>query len=87
MATATEISFALSVAAAESARQTTVAKAFATWNYQQGAPLTTYRNALAAAASTYHAAVATAATAANFDSNVSGFSLVPSQWAVLNNGP
>jgi hypothetical protein len=60
MASAAERTFIAAVATAESTRQVAKAAAFATWAFQQGAPLTTYIAALLAADVAYITAVNTA---------------------------
>jgi hypothetical protein len=64
MAMASELTFSNAVRKAEGIRQTAKAAAFATWAFQQGAPLTTYVAALAAADNTYMTSVNSAASTA-----------------------
>ena len=61
MATLAEYTFTQAVIKAEGVRQAAKATAFATWAYQQGAPLTTYVTALETADNAFITAVNTAA--------------------------
>jgi hypothetical protein len=71
MATGPQYTFIQAVAAAEGVRQTAKLAAFNTWNFQPGAPLTTYNAAILAADQAYVAAIKSAA-------NTEGETLGPS---------
>jgi hypothetical protein len=62
MGTSAEYTFTAAVQKAEGVRQTAKAAAFATWAFQQGAPLTTYVATLESADNTYIASVNSAAS-------------------------
>jgi hypothetical protein len=64
MGTLAEYTFTQAVIKAEGVRQSAKATAFATWAFQQGAPLTTYCTALEAADNAYITAVNSAASTA-----------------------
>jgi hypothetical protein len=83
MAMASELTFTQAVRKAEGIRQTAKAAAFATWAYQQGAPLTTYVTALEAADNAFITSVNSAASTAGVIGGVYPGQLGPAGAAVL----
>jgi hypothetical protein len=86
MASATEQTFVRAVAAAEGVRQAAKAAAFATWAFQQGAPLATYIAALSAADVAYTTAVNSALNTLGGTGNVGQSGPIAGPWASVITG-
>jgi hypothetical protein len=81
MCTSLEQAFVRSVAAAEGVRQIAKAAAFATWAFQQGAPLATYIAAVSAADVAYITAVNSALNTLGGTGNTGQSGPIAGNWA------